>query len=73
MEIVIKNGEDETVYQNVDGYYLAVQQLTPLSNSDGDMAMERRMKSYSVGEARELIKEMRQSIHELQRHMDGTS
>lgn len=73
MTITIKDGDEETVFNDVLDYYISVRQVVPLMN-DKAMAKEIQTKSYSKGSAiREIVKELRQSIIELEDHLRGLS
>jgi len=67
MKITIDVDGKETVYDQVSDYYLAVKTMVPVANKKGgDMALLPLIRSYSVGDPRELIKEITQSAVELQ-------
>jgi hypothetical protein len=67
MKITIELDDAETlVFQNITDYYIAVRQLEPYSDST-DVSYLPETKSYSRGgNVRELVKELSQSLIELQ-------
>lgn len=74
MKITIEDGEDKQVFDGVLDYYIAVRQLAPLMTKKGEMAQEIQTKSYSKGSSvRDILKELRQSIVELEDHIRGSS
>lgn len=82
MKLTIALDDDKTiVYQDVTDLYIAIRQLKPVQKQkDGSPAVIAETTSYSWGSnIRELIKEVTQSLHELQdflkerRHGKGSS
>ncbi len=66
LEITKDDGTSE-VYESVTDYYLSVRQLQPMAKADGEIAFLPETRSYSAGpNVRELVKELQQSIVELQ-------
>lgn len=60
------------VFQNVTDAYLAVRQLEPMQNKKGKSALLPETRSFSWGaNLRELVKEIRQSIVELDDVLKG--
>jgi len=75
MKIVITmDDKTEKVYQNITDYYVCVRQLEPMQGKKGKMAMlpETKSFSHSTGKIRELLKEIRQSIEEIQDVIRGS-
>jgi hypothetical protein len=74
MKITIQDGEKEQVFDDVLDYYIAVRQVAPLMTKESNLAREIQTKSYSKGSAlRDILKELRQSVVELEVHLNGLS
>ena len=72
MQITVKDGEYEATYNDVLDFFLAVRQVTPLQNPEGKLEAEIQTRSYSRGgnNLREIVKELRQAIVELEALMN---
>jgi hypothetical protein len=69
MEIIVKDGEYEATYRDVTDMYLAVRQAQPYKHEDA-VGFEIQTRSYSRGgNVREIVKEIQQSLVELQEHL----
>jgi hypothetical protein len=68
MKITVEHDDGKVeVFQEVTDAYVAVRQYTPTMNKQNDIALLPETKSYSWGSnVRELLKELRQSVVELQ-------
>jgi len=69
--ILMDNGTEQ-IFNDVTDYYFAVRQLNPLMSEDKKIAILPETRSYSHGpNIRELIKELSQSLIELQDFLRG--
>lgn len=68
MKITIEDKDYKVVYEDVTDVYYAIRQLKPLAGKDEKIGLLPETRSYSRtgGNIRELIKEMSQSITEMQ-------
>jgi hypothetical protein len=67
MKITIELDDAETlVFQNITDYYIAVRQLEPYSDSKGLYSLPETKSFSRGGNVRELVKELSQSLIELQ-------
>ena len=74
MTITVEDDDGKTqVFQHVTDAYLCVRQLEPMQQHNGNrMAMLPETRSFSWGSnVRELVKEIRQSLDELQDFLRG--
>lgn len=69
---ILKDDGEEIVFQEVIDALISVRQIVPISSEDGTLMQSVQCRSQSWGaNPREIIKEMRQSIYEMQRILDG--
>jgi hypothetical protein len=71
MKITIEEDDGKgTVHQHVTDFYIAVRKMEPMQDGNGKMAVLPETRSWSIGpNLRELVKELRQSLIELERYM----
>jgi len=75
MKVTIEKDDGEIeVFQNVTDLYIALRQLKPIKEKNSEPALLPETRSYSWGSnLRELVKEITQSVIELQNFLRGST